>query len=136
MSGAEDFFDSNIVLYLLSGDAAIADRAEELLAGGGTISTQVLNEVASVATRKLRMPWDDVHEVPSLVRAVCTVEPLTVETHDKALQLAQRQGFSFYDALIVAAALLAGCRTLHSQDMQHGQVVEGQLTIRNPFIGP
>lgn len=134
MSGAEDFFDSNVVLYLLSGDAAMADRAEELLADGGTISTQVLNEVASVATRKLRMPWDDVHEVLSLVRAVCAVEPLTVETHDKALQLAKRQGFSFYDALIVAAALLAGCRTLHSQDMQHGQVVEGQLTIRNPFI--
>jgi predicted nucleic acid-binding protein len=134
MSVGEDFFDSNVLLYLLSGDAAMADRAEDLLAGGGTISTQVLNEFASVARRKLHMSWEEIREILSQVRTVCAVEPLSVETHDQAVQLAHKHGFSFYDALIVAAALLAGCRTLHSEDMQHGQVVDGRLTIRNPFL--
>jgi len=136
MSDREDFFDTNIILYLLSGDAAKADRAEDLLAQGETISTQVLNEFASVAARKLRMPWQDIREVLQQVRSVCKVEPLTLQTHDKALQIAERHGFSFYDALIISAALLAGCRTLHSEDMQHSQIIDGRLTIHNPFVAP
>ena len=133
MSAGEDFFDTNVVLYLLSADTAKADRAEELLALGGTISVQVLNEFAAVASRKLRMSWTEIREVLAQVRAVCAVEPLTVETHERALRIAVRYRLSIYDALIVAAALLAKCQTLHSEDMQDGQVVERQLTIRNPF---
>ncbi|MDO9092190.1 MAG: PIN domain-containing protein [Rubrivivax sp.] len=133
MSGGENFFDTNVLLYLLSADAAKADRAEELLAGGGTVSVQVLNEFASVASRKLHMPWDEIREVLAQVRVVCVVEPMGLETHDAALRVAQRYGLSIYDALIVAAALLAGCKTLQSEDMQDGQLIEGKLTIRNPF---
>jgi len=133
MSGGEDFFDTNVVLYLLSADPAKADRAEELLAIGGTISVQVLNEFAAVASRKLHMSWIEIREVLAQVRAVCTVEPVTIETHERALRLAERYGISIYDALIVSAALLANCKTLHSEDMQDGQVIERQLTIRNPF---
>lgn len=133
MSGGEDFFDTNVVLYLLSADPAKADRAEELLAIGGTISVQVLNEFVAVASRKLRMSWIEIREVLAQVRAVCAVEPVTIETHERALRLAERHGISIYDALIVSAALLANCKTLHSEDMQDGQVIERQLTIRNPF---
>jgi predicted nucleic acid-binding protein len=133
MSGGEDFFDTNVVLYLLSADPAKADRAEELLAIGGTISVQVLNEFVAVASRKLRMSWIEIREVLTQVRAVCVVEPVTIETHERALRLAERYGISIYDALIVSAALLANCKTLHSEDMQDGQVIERQLTIRNPF---
>lgn len=133
MSGAEFFFDTNVILYLLSADAAKADRAEELLAIGGIISVQVLNEFAAAASRKLRMTWPEIREVLAQVRVVCPVEPVTVDTHDKALQLAERYGLSTYDALIVAAALMAGCTTLYSEDMQDGQVIERHLTIRNPF---
>jgi len=133
MSGGEDFFDTNVVLYLLSADPAKADRAEELLAIGGTISVQVLNEFVAVASRKLHMSWIEIREVLAQVRAVCTVEPVTIETHERALRLAERYGISIYDALIVSAALLANCKTLHSEDMQDGQVIERQLTIRNPF---
>ena len=133
MSGAETFFDTNVVLYLLSADTAKADRAEELLASGGIISVQVVNEFAAVASRKLRMSWPEIREVLAQVRAVCNVEPMSVDTHDRAAQLAERYGLSIYDALIVAAALLAGCSTLYSEDMQNGQVIERQLTIRNPF---
>lgn len=133
MSGGEGFFDTNVVLYLLSADVSKADRAEELIALGGTLSVQVLNEFVAVASRKLRMPWSEIREVLSLLRSVCAIEPITIETHERAVQIAERYGLSIYDALIVSAALLAGCRTLYSEDMQDGQVIEGLLTIRNPF---
>ncbi len=133
MSSGEDFLDTNVVLYLLSADPAKADRAEEFLAAGGAISVQVLNEFVAVASRKLRMSWVEIREVLAQVRAVCAVEPVTIETHERALRLAERYGISIYDALIVSAALLANCKTLHSEDMQDGQVIERQLTIRNPF---
>ena len=133
MSGGENFFDTNVVLYLLSADTAKADRAEELLALGGKISVQVLNEFVAVASRKLRMPLTEVREVLDQVRAVCAVEPMTIETHERALGIAERYGLSIYDSLIVSAALLAGCTTLHSEDMQDSQVIDRQVTIRNPF---
>ena len=101
MSGGEDFFDTNVVLYLLSADTAKADRAEELLALGGTISVQVLNEFVAVASRKLGMSWVEIREVLAQIRAVCAVEPVTVETHDRALRIAERYGLSIYDSLIV-----------------------------------
>lgn len=132
-SGADAFFDTNVVLYLLSADTVKADRAEDLLAAGGTISVQVLNEFAAVALRKLRMSWPEIREALAQVRAVCAVEPLSVETHDQATKIGERYGLSVYDALIVAAALLAGCKTLYSEDMQDGQIIERKLTIRNPF---
>ena len=132
-SDADVFFDTNVILYLLSGDSAKADRAEELLSSGGTISVQVLNEFASVARRKLRMAWPEIHEVLTQVRAVCAVEPLSLDLHNRAMLIAERYELSVYDSLIVAAALLAECSTLFSEDMQHGQVIDKALTIRNPF---
>ena len=77
MSGTEAFFDTNVLLYLLSGDASKADRAENLVAAGGVISVQVLNEFASVASRKLGMSWAEIREVLETVRAVCRVEPIS-----------------------------------------------------------
>jgi predicted nucleic acid-binding protein len=133
MNEGEAFFDTNILLYLLSGDEAKANRAEEVIAGGGIISVQVLNEFASVATRKLGMSWAEIREILSQVRTVCPVEPITVEAHDRSLLLAERYGLPIYDAMIVASALLARRATLYSEDMQDGQVIDGQLTIRNPF---
>lgn len=133
MSGADVFFDTNVVLYLLSADTAKADRAEELLAIGGVISVQVLNEFAAVASRRLGMSWTEIREVLAQVCVVCPVEPISADTHERALQVAERYGLSFYDASIAAVALLAGCATLYSEDLQDGQVIERQLTICNPF---
>jgi len=133
MSEAEAFFDTNVLLYLLSADVAKADRSEELIALGGTISVQVLNEFVAVVSRKLRMPWSEIRAVLAQIRAICAVEPITIKTHERAVQISERYGLSIYDALIVSAALLAGCRTLYSEDMQSGQVIEGQLRIQNPF---
>lgn len=133
MSAVDAFYDTNVVLYLLSGDAAKADRAEELLASGGRVSVQVLNEFAAVARRKLGMEWSQIQHVLLQLRAVCSVEPLSIDTHDRGVALAARYPLNVYDAMIISSALLAGCTFLYSEDMQHGQVFDGQLTIRNPF---
>lgn len=133
MSVAEAFFDTNVLLYLLSSDAAKADRAEAVLAEGGVISVQVLNELATVASRKLGLSWSDIHEVLDTVRALCRVEPLTVATHERGLAICERYGFSVYDSMIVAAALLADCGVLWTEDLQDGQHIEAKLTVRNPF---
>ena len=133
MSGAERFFDTNILLYLLSGDEAKADRAEKELSSGGVLSVQVLNEFAAVAVGKLNMPISEIREVLSAIRSVCNVVPLTDETHDLGLAIIERYALSIYDAMIVAAALLAGCKTLLSEDLRHGQTINGNLKIKNPF---
>ncbi len=133
MREADSFFDTNILLYLLSKDAAKADRAEAFLASGGIVSVQVLNEFASVACRKLAMTIPEVREILSTIRAVCIVKPLDIETHELGLDMAERYRFTIYDGLIVASAVRAGCTVLHTEDMQHGQSID-QLTIRNPFM--
>ena len=132
MPDTETFFDTNVLLYLLSEDAAKADRAEELIANGGVISVQVLNEFAVVASRKVGMSWGEIRDMLLPIRAICQIEAVTPETHDRGIAIAERYGFSFYDAIIVASALGAGCKTLYSEDLQHGQVIARQLRIRNP----
>lgn len=127
------FFDSNVLLYIASADQAKADRAERLIAEGGTISVQVLNEIANVARRKMTLSWDETRAFLAMVRALLPVEPLTTALHDTGLAMAERYGFSIYDAMIVAAALHADCDTLWSEDMQHGLIVEGRLRIADPF---
>jgi len=134
MSETNSFFDTNVLLYLLSNEAAKADRAEALLAGGGVISVQVLNEFVSVAVRKLAMTIAEVREILSTIRKICMIAPLDIETHELGLDMAERYGFSIYDGLIVAAAVRAGCTTLYTEDLQQGQVID-QLSIQNPFAG-
>jgi len=129
------FFDTNVLLYLLSGDLARAQRAEELLADGGWVSVQVLNEFASVASRKLRMPVSEIRECLGPIRSICSVAPVTADTHTRGLDIAERYHLSIYDSMIIAAALLAECNTLHSEDLQDGQKIEG-LVIRDPFLSP
>ncbi len=133
MAKLRSFLDSNVVLYLLSEDPAKADSAEALLRTNPVISVQVLNEVTSVCRRMLAMSWEDIGNFLELVRSFCNVVPLTVDVHDRARHVAQRHQLSFYDACIVAAAAAADCQTLYSEDMNHGQILEDSLTIRNPF---
>lgn len=130
---AKVFFDTNVLLYLLSEDSAKADQAEDLVALGGTLGVQVLNEFASVAIRKLAMSHAEIRDVLEPIRAICAVTPLTIDIHDRSLALAERYGFSIYDALIVSAALASDCDTLYTEDLQHGQIIDGTLTITNPF---
>lgn len=127
------FFDTNVLLYLASGDAKKADQAEAAIAAGGSISVQVLNEFANVARRKMRLSWIETHAFLDLLRNLLTVHPLTLDAHDMGLRIAERYGFSTYGAMIAASALHAGCDTLWSEDMQHGMVLDEGLRIINPF---
>jgi len=127
------FFDSNVLLYLASGDRAKAERAENIVGAGGVISVQVLNELANVARRKMRLSWAETHGFLSTIRSLLPARPMTVEIHDSGLALAERYGFSTYDAMIVASALDADCDTLWSEDMQHGMLIESRLRISDPF---
>jgi predicted nucleic acid-binding protein len=133
MSG-KPFFDTKVLVYSVGQHNARTATVESLLAAGGVISVQVLNELAAVMQRKLRMPWKEIVEALAAIRVFCpSPVPITVETHDAAVRLAERHRVHIYDALIMAAALEAGCTTLFSEDRHSGHVIDGQLTIRNPF---
>ena len=128
-----DFFDTNVLLYMASGDSEKADRAEALVRDGGSVSVQVLNEIANVARRKMRLSWNEAHRLIGLIRGLLAVEAITVATHETGLALAERYGLSIYDSMITASALLAGCDRLWSEDMQHGILIDQRLRVVNPF---
>ncbi len=128
------FFDTNVLVYTIGQHDDRTPVADALLSGGGVISVQVLNELAAVARKKLGMSWPDVTEALDAIKVLCPAPlPITTDTHDAALRLASQYGFHIYDALIVSSALEAGCDTLFTEDMQSGQVIDGRLTLRNPF---
>lgn len=128
------FFDTNVLLYVIGDNDVRTGIAEALVAAGGVISVQVLNELANVSRRKLGLSWEEVGDALAAIRVLCPSPlPLTTEVHDEGLRIAAKYGYSVYDALIAAAALEADCDTLYSEDFQDGQVIDGRLTIRNPF---
>jgi len=127
------FIDTNVLIYLLGDDPKKADQAESVVRSGGIVSVQVLNEMTNIMHRKIAMSWAEIDEVIAIVQSLCKIEPLTLDVHNRGRFIAKRYGFSIYDSMIVASALLAGCKTLYTEDMQHGQVFEQQLRVCNPF---
>jgi predicted nucleic acid-binding protein len=128
------FVDSNIVLYLASADKRKSEISDTLLQAGCIASVQVLNEIANVLRRKYRFSWAEVRVFLEMFRAASAIVDLQVETHLLGLNVAERYGFSIYNSMIVAAALQASCDTLYSEDLQHGQSIDGLLTIINPYL--
>jgi predicted nucleic acid-binding protein len=128
------FFDTNIILYsVLTDDLVKADKALARIADGGIISVQVLNEIVSVLRRGKKWDWTRVDIAIGATEAVLDIVDLTIESQKLAVKFAQLYGYSIYDANILASAKLAGCDTLWSEDMAHGQVIEG-VRITNPFV--
>lgn len=126
------FFDTNVLVYMGLSDETKAENSRQLLAEGGVVSVQVLNEYVSATRGKNRVPWPLVMIGLEGIRAGCRVVPLTLATHELGLAYAEQYQFAIYDSMIVAAAVLAGCATLYSEDMHDGLVIDG-LTIRNPY---
>lgn len=131
------FFDTNVLVYAYSNDDPTKKQVALAL---GTVpdrwlSTQVLIEFVNVFTRKLKVSWPDVQT--SLIELVGnnSVHSTTPATIAHATRLAHRYGFSWFDALIVAAALECGCDTLYSEDFNPGQLIESTLRVVNPFAG-
>jgi predicted nucleic acid-binding protein len=129
------FFDTNVLIYAVAMNDPRAPQAEQLLAAGGMLSVQVLNEFVSVARRKLLLSWKELSEALHAIRILCPSPlPVTIDTHEAALKIAEKHGYRIYDALIISAALEAGCTTLYSEDLRDGQTFDHKLTIRNPFL--
>ena len=127
------FFDTNIVIYAFAAGDPRSARAEALVAGGGVIGVQVLNEFTNVTRRKLRWQWEQIEAALAVIEELLgAARPLTSAIPARAVVLARDHELSFYDALIVAAALDAGCEVLFSEDLQHGQKF-GALRVENPF---
>jgi predicted nucleic acid-binding protein len=132
------FLDTNVLLYSLvvAGDGSSdlrADKAEAILSRGGVVNVQILNEFSDVASRKFKRSWVQIAGYLEAFEVLCgQALPLTAETNRLAVSISGRYAYRIYDSLIVAAAIEAGCTTLYTEDLQHGQVIEG-LRIENPF---
>jgi predicted nucleic acid-binding protein len=130
---AKRFFDTNILVYAFASNDPRSAQAESLIAEGGVIGVQVLNEFTNVTRRKLRWQWNQIEASLAVVEELFgPIAPLTTAIHANGVVLARERGLSVYDALIVAAAQDAGCQFLLSEDLQHGQRF-GTLTVENPF---
>jgi len=127
------FLDTNILIYVSCHRSPKSDTATKILLAGGTISVQVLNEFTSVARKKYAFSWPAVQEAIDHFQALLEVVPLTLQTHQTALLFAERFQLAFYDAVIAAAAHLAGCTTLYSEDMHHDLQLTPVLRLQNPF---
>jgi predicted nucleic acid-binding protein len=125
------FFDTSVLVYAVAEGDPRSTQVEELLASGGVLSVQVLNEFASVARRKILLSWGEVTQALDAFRILCPSPlPITVKTHEAALRIAATHGYNIYDALVIAAALEAGCTTLYSEAFHDRQTLDGRLTIR------
>lgn len=129
----EIFLDSNVLLYSLSPDIGKRTKALSAIANRPTISVQVLNEFVNVVRKKLGLEFAEIADLLAPIRVKCVVVSLTEATHDLAVKISRDHKFKIYDANIIAAAELAGCDVLYTEDLNDGQRI-GRVTIRNPFV--
>lgn len=127
------FLDTNILVYALLDEGHKQQTALQLLQTGCVISTQVLNEFTQVARKKAKLEWQEITDLSHAIQTLTEVIPLTQEIHNTGLEIAVQYGYSFYDSLIIAAAIESQCNLLVSEDMQNSQTIQ-QLTITNPFL--
>ena len=127
------FADTNIVVYAYGVVPSKIAVAEAILKSAPVISTQVINEFHNIARRKLGLDMATRHRVADDLLQSCHVIAVGPSIVKAAMGIESRYQLSYWDALILAAALASGCDTLLSEDMQDGQVFEGRLTVKNPF---
>ncbi|MGR9115843.1 MAG: PIN domain-containing protein [Gammaproteobacteria bacterium] len=130
---SDKFLDTNIIIYSLGNDLSKRKQSIELISQGPVVSVQVLNETANILFKKFSMPIADVQNIIKRIAVECIVKSNTVNTHFTALAIKAKYRFSLCDSLIIAAALESNCSILYSEDMQHGQVIDNQIEIINPF---
>lgn len=135
---AKVFVDTNIWLYALiplKENPKHTQAAQFVLAlVRPTVNSQVIREASSNLLRKAGVAESRLREMIGDWYQECEIHPSNITQHLLASELRQNHSFSYWDSLIVAAALDAGCSTLYSEDMQHGCVIKQSLTILNPFL--
>jgi predicted nucleic acid-binding protein len=145
MNGGENggafFLDTNILVYSLAANEPRKQPVATVLiqmaldTGRGFISTQVVQEFLNLATRRASPVFSEsetAEYLKTVLQPLCAHFP-SFAFYERALQIRLETGYSFYDALIVAAAVELGCRRLLTEDLQHGRKIQG-LTILNPFV--
>jgi predicted nucleic acid-binding protein len=128
------FIDTNIIIYALGPASVKANTIAHLFVNSPFISIQVLSETANVAAKRLMMPSHEIRKLISTLETICRIEVVTLSALHTALDIKERYHFSWYDSLIIATALEAGCDILYTEDLQNHQIIEGQLRIINPFV--
>src|SRR5580658_4796312 len=124
--GKQVFLDTNILIYAFAENDERLEIAEHLVNEGATVSIQILNEVVNTLRRKFGFDWRRIEGTIESILITCPDPlPLTLDTHRSAMRLCERYGFALYDALIVASALEGGCAKLYTEDLHHGQIVDG-----------
>jgi len=133
---ARIFLDTNVLIYAYASYEPVKQAQALTLfkAPDVWLSTQVLIEFANVYHRKLKTAWPDVETALNELVQDFNVYKTSSATITNATRLAHRYGFSWFDALIVAAALECGCDTLYSEDLNAGQLIESTLQVVNPFV--
>ncbi len=131
------FFDTNLLIYLYSEDEI--EKQSNLLSllknhQNRWISTQVLNELSNTLRRKFKLEYSEIETVVAEICSKFQIAVIQVQTIKSALKIAADYRYSYYDSLIVATALELSCHFLYSEDMQHGQLIKGQMRIFNPLI--
>ncbi|MBN8822191.1 MULTISPECIES: PIN domain-containing protein [unclassified Spirosoma] len=129
------FVDTNVLIYCYTvTEIDKKVKAQQAVTPiGRTISTQVLQEVANTLRRKFQKEWSEINAVLDEIIGQFVVHQNSKTTISEAVKIASRYGYSFYDSLIIAAAIESGCSILYSEDMQTNQVIAESLTIRSPF---
>jgi predicted nucleic acid-binding protein len=133
---ANVFLDTNILVYSYSNtepDKRTVARTL-ILENNSFISTQVLQELSNTITKKLGFSFSDAIKVVGEMTKNNNLHTNTQITIIKACEIADRYRFSFYDSMIIAAALESNCEILYSEDMQHNQIIDDTLKIINPFL--
>jgi len=136
MTESKFFFDTNLLVYLYSTDpkSAIIENLIRAHFDHICVSTQVLNELYSVLTRKHLKTKEETQTIINDLIENYTIYCLDEQCIKRGIAIHIQYHFSYWDSLIIAAAFEAGCTTLYSEDLQHKQIIEGTLTILNPFL--
>jgi len=132
---ARFFADTNIAVYTLDATDQKRRQALAVMRQRPVISTQIVNEFLNVMLGKRQLERARAYRLARILMRRCEVIAVTPDITDLSMTIGERYQLSHWDSLIVAAALVAGCDTLYSEDVQDGQVFEGRLTLKNPFVG-
>jgi len=136
MNAERIFVDTNIIIYLYSQDEPYKKKkAESLFLGSEPlISVQVINETANVCVKKFHLDSTSVGNILDELEQYCKIVPITVNSVRLALQIHEKYRFSYFDSLIAASAYEHHCSVVFTEDLQHDQLIDGQLRIINPFL--
>ncbi|MCL2446650.1 MAG: PIN domain-containing protein [Oscillospiraceae bacterium] len=129
------FLDTNLLVYLYTADEPQKQFSSHLLLTNQNccISVQTLNEFCNVCLKKLKLTHKEIYVALAELKSATTLFSISYHTLHQALSLHERYKYSYYDCVMLASALQHNCNIFYTEDLAHGQVIDGRLTITNPF---